>query len=94
MEMKQRAERLLQALGGADNLTHLVYCASRVRVQLRNDALLDKTSVADIAGVKAIVSVDKQQKTEYQLVMGPGNAKTFYQEIVAAGGLENLAVDR
>ncbi|UQY45526.1 PTS transporter subunit EIIB [Erwinia sp. PK3-005] len=94
MEMNQRAERLLQALGGADNLTQLVYCASRVRVQLRDDNLLDKKSVAEVEGVNAVVSVDKPHKTEYQLVIGPGKAKTFYQEIIAAGGLERLAADR
>ena len=94
MAMTQRAERLLRELGGADNLTQLSYCASRVRFQLRDESRLDKKGVAEVEGVNAVVSVDKQQATEYQLVIGPGKAKTLYQEMVAAGGLERLAFDR
>ncbi|CAI0899788.1 PTS system EIIBC component SA0186 [Serratia proteamaculans] len=87
METHQLAASLLAAFGGAENLVKLRYCASRIRAELHDDGRLDRQSIEGLPGVKALLEVETpQSNTEYQLVVGPGNAKPLYQALVALSG--------
>lgn len=87
MEKHQMATPLLTAFGGADNLVKLRYCASRIRVELHDARLLKRQDIEGLPGVKALLEVETPQLiTEYQLVVGPGNAKPLYQALVALSG--------
>ncbi|MGO2370288.1 MAG: PTS transporter subunit EIIB [Serratia sp. (in: enterobacteria)] len=87
MEKQQLAIAVLAALGGAENLTKLRYCASRVRAELCDSTSLERQSITQLPGVKALLEVETPQRTtEYQLVVGPGNARPLYQALVALSG--------
>ncbi|CAI1546862.1 PTS transporter subunit EIIB [Serratia proteamaculans] len=87
MDTHQLAASLLAAFGGAENLVKLRYCASRIRAELHDGGRLDRQSIEGLPGVKALLEVETPQSTtEYQLVVGPGNAKPLYQALVALGG--------
>jgi N-acetylglucosamine PTS system EIIB component len=90
MEDKALAEALLGALGGKQNLARLRYCASRIRVCLHDEALLDRARIAQLGEVRALVA---GAAGEHQLVLGPGKARPLYQQLVAAGGLERLVAE-
>ncbi|PSJ47519.1 PTS sugar transporter subunit IIB [Zobellella endophytica] len=90
METRQLAVALLDALGGRHNLTRLRYCASRVRLALRDEALLDREKIARLGEIRALVA---GAGGEHQLVLGPGKARPLYQQLVAAGGLERLVAE-
>jgi len=87
METHQLAASVLAAFGGAENLTKIRYCASRIRVELRDAGRLDRPGIEDLNGVKALLEVDTPRlTTEYQLVVGPGNARPLYQALVVLTG--------
>ncbi|VVA46749.1 PTS system EIIBC component [Serratia ficaria] len=87
MEEQRQVARVLAAFGGADNLTRLRYCASRVRAELRDGGRLDRQEMARVGGIKAVLEVETPQRTtEYQLVVGPGNARPLYQALIALSG--------
>ena len=87
METHQLAASLLAAFGGAENLVKLRYCASRIRAELHDGGLLDRQSIDNLPGVKALLEVETPQSTtEYQLVGGPGNAKPLCETPFAVWG--------
>ncbi|MFC4086012.1 PTS glucose/sucrose transporter subunit IIB [Amycolatopsis samaneae] len=62
-----RAEKILAALGGADNLTEIEGCITRLRCEVEDMSLVDE------AGLKAAGSmgVVKMGSTALQVIVGP-----------------------
>ena len=46
------AEGILEAVGGAGNITHLTHRATRLRFELNDASVIDKDAVEAIDGVK------------------------------------------
>ncbi|MGO4741880.1 PTS transporter subunit EIIB [Serratia quinivorans] len=87
METHQLAASVLAAFGGTENLVKLRYCASRIRAELRDGGRLDRSGIEGLPGVKALLEVETPRlTTEYQLVVGPGNARPLYQALIALSG--------
>ncbi|CDG86600.1 PTS N-acetylmuramic acid transporter subunit IIBC [Xenorhabdus bovienii] len=63
---------ILRAMGGVDNVVHCGNCMTRLRLTLRDDSLVDKTSLKEISGVLGVIENDEQ----LQIVLGPGKAQT------------------
>ena len=49
------AEAILEAVGGAGNITHLTHCATRLRFELNDASVIDKDAVEAIDGVMGAV---------------------------------------
>ncbi|MDT3250310.1 PTS transporter subunit EIIB [Serratia sp. root2] len=87
MEKHELAASVLAAFGGADNLIKLRYCASRIRAELRDAGRLDRPGIEALDGVKALLEVETPRRTpEFQLVVGPGNARPLYLALIAVTG--------
>lgn len=87
MEYQRLATAVLAALGGADNLAALRYCASRVRLRLHDNGQLDRPTIEQQPAVRALLEVTvAPQLTEFQLVMGPGQSRPLYQALVELVG--------
>lgn len=87
MENQRLATAVLAALGGADNLAALRYCASRVRLKLHDNTQIDRQLIEQQPPVRALLEVTiAQQLTEFQLVMGPGQSRPLYQALVELVG--------
>lgn len=61
------AARILEGLGGKDNLTDVDYCATRIRTEIKDYTAVDE-KVIKSAGVAGVVR--PSQKT-VQVVVGP-----------------------
>lgn len=84
MEKQQLAGCILKALGGADNLVKLSYCASRIRVRIRDTGCFDRHALEGVDAIKSVLEVDTtQHSTEYHLVVGPGNTRSLYEALTA-----------
>nr|WP_288452174.1 PTS transporter subunit EIIC [uncultured Anaerostipes sp.] len=55
---KVLAEKLLDLLGGADNIVSVTHCATRLRPQLRNVKIVDMDAIKSLDGVAGVVSKD------------------------------------
>lgn len=84
MEKQQLAACVLKALGGAGNLVKMSYCASRIRVRIRDTAAFDRQTLEGLDAIKSVLEVDTaQHSTEYHLVVGPGNTRSLYEALSA-----------
>lgn len=84
METQQLAALIVHSMGGADNLAKMTYCASRIRMQVRDASLLDRQGLEALEAIRAVLEVETPQyDMEYHLVVGPGNSRSLYQALTA-----------
>ncbi len=72
-----QAARIIDGIGGADNVASVIHCITRVRFYLKDDAKADDAAVADIDGVIDVAKAGGQ----YQVVIG-ATVGDVYEEIV------------
>ena len=70
-----KAEQILAALGGDDNIDDLEACITRLRVEVDDPSLVDESALK-AAGAFGVV----QQDTSVQVVVGP-EADTLVEDI-------------
>lgn len=70
-----KAEQILAALGGDDNIDDLEACITRLRVEVDDPSLVDESALK-AAGAFEVV----QQGTSVQVVVGP-EADTLVEDI-------------
>ncbi|MEU9073815.1 PTS transporter subunit EIIC [Kitasatospora sp. NPDC004745] len=61
------AAAVLPLVGGADNITSIAHCMTRLRLGLRDRSLVDRTALQAVPAVLGVVEDDT-----YQIVLGPG----------------------
>ena len=66
MKYEKMIEEIVEKIGGRDNISRVYHCATRLRVQLKNEAAADDEAVKAIDGVLSIVKSGGQ----YQIVIG------------------------
>lgn len=69
------ADQTLSLVGGPDNVTHVMHCATRLRFTLKNidSAIANKDAVKAISGVIDVIV----QNGQYQVCVGPDVSKVF-----------------
>ena len=78
------AARLLPLVGGAGNVTSVAHCMTRLRLGLRDRALVRDEELRALPGVLGVVEDDT-----YQIVLGPGTVARVtpeFEALVTAGG--------
>ena len=86
MDFKAMASSILSGIGGKENVSQVVHCATRLRFTLKDDTKPDTDAIKKIKGVLSVVNAGGQ----YQIVIGP-DVPQVYQEILALGGFEASA---
>lgn len=66
--MDDRAERILTAIGGADNVVDIEPCIIRLRCRLDDPTLVDETALRALGVIEITVTGDNDT---VQLVVGP-----------------------
>ena len=61
------AEQIVQLVGGKDNITQVLHCATRLRFNLRDKSLADQDALKQVKGVLGVVDANAQ----LQVVIGP-----------------------
>ena len=54
MDYAKIASQVIENVGGKDNIKSVQHCATRLRLQLKNNDLRDEDAVSDIEGVKGV----------------------------------------
>lgn len=76
------AQKILEKVGGRDNITKCFHCITRLRLELKDRSLIDQKGIEAIDGVIAL----KIQGEQYQVVIGQ-NVGAVYREFCALAGL-------
>lgn len=76
------AKEILRSVGGEENVSSLVHCATRLRFKLKNKQKADKTELRALDGVLSVV----ENGGQLQVVVGSHVAQV-YEEIIKAGNI-------
>lgn len=77
MKYENLAKDIVQNIGGEENITNLIHCATRLRFNLKDNRLPDKEKLKSLEGVLSVVESGGQ----FQVVIG-NDVAHVYQEIV------------
>jgi len=81
------AKQLLDHLGGKANIQALAHCATRLRLALKDDALIDEAAIESLEGVKGQFKVAGQ----YQIIFGSGIVNQVYAEMTKLTGMTEMS---
>ena len=87
MNYQNIAKQLLENLGGKGNIQALAHCATRLRLALVNEDIVDEDVVSEIEGVKGQFQVAGQ----YQVIFGSGTVNQVYAELAKLTGLTEMS---
>ncbi len=83
------AKELLALLGGKDNLQALAHCATRLRLALKDDSLVDEDAISGLDGVKGQFKVAGQ----YQIIFGSGIVNQVHAEMAKLTGISDMSTN-
>ena len=86
MSMQETASRILQEVGGEDNIDNLTHCVTRLRFTLKSIENVDESRVKAIPGVLGVVN----QGGQFQVIIGQDVASA-YNEILKLGTFNTSA---
>ena len=75
------AKKVIEALGGRENVNSVAHCATRLRVMVKDEAKIDKDRVENLEKVQGAFFNSGQ----YQIIFGTGTVNKIYDEVVALG---------
>ncbi|CYY71733.1 PTS system IIABC component [Streptococcus suis] len=81
MNNTEIAKKIIDALGGRENVRSVAHCATRLRVMVVDEGKIDKDTVEDIEKVQGAFFNSGQ----YQIIFGTGTVNKIYDEVVALG---------
>ncbi|MHA3510902.1 sucrose-specific PTS transporter subunit IIBC [Yersinia enterocolitica] len=83
MNINETAKALLPLLGGKDNIVSVAHCATRLRLVLADDSLVQKSAVEKVEGVKGCFS----NAGQLQIIFGTGLVNKVYAEFIKVAGI-------
>lgn len=75
------AKKVIEALGGRENVNSVAHCATRLRVMVKDEAKINKDAIENLEKVQGAFFNSGQ----YQIIFGTGTVNKMYDEIVALG---------
>lgn len=92
MTNKELANKIVELVGGEENIDTAAHCMTRVRLKIKDES---KTNIADLKEITEVLGV--VESDTLQIVVGPGKSKKVYDEVIAnfniqdAGDTQNSA---
>ena len=74
----QQVSAIVSALGGLGNIASAANCMTRLRITVVDEALVDDTAIKQNPAVLGVVH---DQHAYYEIVVGPGKAKTYANKV-------------
>ena len=75
------AKKVIEALGGRENVNSVAHCATRLRVMVKDAAKINKDAIENLEKVQGAFFNSGQ----YQIIFGTGTVNKMYDEVVALG---------
>ena len=77
------AEKVLEYIGGKDNVIEVFHCATRLRFRLKDESLVNETELKQIDGIFGTMNAGGM----YQVIVGQ-NVEKVYEHICQLGGFK------
>ena len=75
------AKKVIEALGGRENVNSVAHCATRLRVMVKDEAKINEDAIENLEKVQGAFFNSGQ----YQIIFGTGTVNKMYDEVVALG---------
>ena len=85
MNNSELSEKILEGLGGPDNIAHITHCATRLRVTPKSRGAVDNEAIEKTPGVLSII----EQSGQTQVVLGD-KVESVYNEMVKLPGMATV----
>lgn len=77
MDYAKIASQVIENVGGKENIKSVAHCATRLRLQLKNNDLRNEEVISDIEGVKGVFLTQSQ----FQIIFGSGLVNLVCNEV-------------
>lgn len=77
MNNTEIAKKVIEALGGRENVNSVAHCATRLRVMVKDEEKIDKDTVENLEKVQGAFFNSGQ----YQIIFGTGTVNKIYEEV-------------
>ena len=81
MNNQDIAKKVIEALGGRENVNSVAHCATRLRVMVKDEGKINKEVIENLDKVQGAFFNSGQ----YQIIFGTGTVNKMYDEVVALG---------
>ncbi|UTY40024.1 PTS transporter subunit EIIB [Allocoprobacillus halotolerans] len=88
MDYQGIANKIIDGVGGQDNIRHAMHCATRLRLNLKNNDLVDEKKLEAIDEVKGTFLAGDQ----YQIILGSGLVNIVCDEVKKILGMSDEEV--
>ncbi len=85
MNNSEMGKKILEGLGGPENISHFTHCATRLRVTPKSKAAIDKKAIENVPGVLSII----EQSGQTQVVLGD-KVESVYNEMQKLPGVSGV----
>ena len=89
VDYKQLADKILNLIGGEENVYSVTHCTTRLRFKLMDKKLANKKAIEDLPEVIQVMEVGGQ----YQLVIG-SDVYEVYRELLEIADFDSLSVSK
>lgn len=87
MNLSEKANKLVELVGGKNNISSVVNCMTRVRFTLKNNELVKEDKIKEQDFVLGV----HDEGDQYQIIVGPGHAAKIVEEINTSGILDAIS---
>lgn len=88
MDYNKIAKDIIKNVGGANNITGAMHCATRLRLNLVDESKINEDALTDIDVVKGTFLA----KGQYQIILGPGLVNLVCDEVTTILGIKTDTV--
>lgn len=81
MNNQEIAKKVIDALGGRENVNSVAHCATRLRVMVKDEEKINKEVIENLEKVQGAFFNSGQ----YQIIFGTGTVNKMYDEVVVLG---------
>ena len=78
MDYAKVAGEVIRYVGGEENIRSVTHCATRLRLQLRDNSLRNEEALSDVEGVKGVFL----SQTQFQIIFGSGTVNMVCDEVL------------
>lgn len=89
MDYAKIASEVIRLVGRKENIRSVAHCATRLRLQLRNNDLRDESALSDVEGVKGVFLTQSQ----FQIIFGAGTVNLVCDEVQKQLGIQSEATE-
>ena len=87
MDYKKIAESIVKEIGTSENVISAAHCATRLRLVIKNNEIVNKEAIEEIEGVKGVFFASGQ----LQIIFGTGIVNHVYSEFAKLTGQQEIS---